>query len=84
MSNVKTAISINTPLFKEANDLATEMEISRSHLFSLAVQEFIQRYKNRKILEAINAAYNDLPDSQEEILLKQMHSQHSKQVKDQW
>ena len=84
MANVKTAISIEGPLFGEINELAHEMSISRSHLFSLAAQEFIQRHRSHKLFNAINAAYNDLPDQNEKALQTQMRSRHFELVQDQW
>ena len=84
MANIKTAISIDEPLFKKVNELAHEMDISRSHLFSLAAQEFIQRHKSHQLFNAINAAYSDLPDSNETALQTQVRSRHLKLVKDQW
>ena len=66
MASVKTAISIEKPLFEELESLAEEMDVSRSHLISLAAKEFIDRHKSRKLLEAINAAYDDVPDPEEE------------------
>lgn len=84
MANIKTAISVEKPLFDEAEALAQEMEVSRSHLFALAVREYIQRHKSRKVLEAINAAYDDVPDPAEDSLQKQMRNKHHELVKDQW
>ncbi len=84
MANVKTAISVNEPLFVEINELAHEMSVSRSHLISLAAQEFIQRRKSHKLFNAINDAYDDLPDKHEEVLKLQMRSRHLELVKDQW
>jgi len=84
MANVKTAISIEEPLFEEVNELASEMSISRSHLFSLAAQEFIQRHKSQKLFDAINAAYSDMPDQNEQSLQTQMRTRHLELVKDQW
>ncbi|MBT9149056.1 MAG: hypothetical protein DDT28_00475 [Dehalococcoidia bacterium] len=84
MASVKTAISIEKPLFEEVDALAHELEISRSHLFMLAAREFVQRHKSRKLLDAINAAYDDLPDSNEQIVQRQMCSRHRELVKDQW
>ena len=68
MPNTKTAISIEKSLFQELEALAQEMEISRSYLFTLAAREFINRYKSRKLLDDLNAAYDDLPDSTEKNL----------------
>ena len=84
MANIKTAISIDKPLFEQVDDLAHELNISRSRIFTLAATEFIQRHKNLKLLEAINAAYDDFPDEKETFLKSVMRSRHFKIVKDQW
>ena len=84
MANIKTAISIEKPLFEELSALAEEMEVSRSYLFTLAAREFIQRYKSEKLLAAINAAYADLEDPAEEKLKTRMRSKHHQLVKGQW
>ncbi|MBC8231372.1 hypothetical protein H8E77_17610 [bacterium] len=65
MASVKTAISIEESLFKEADELATEMNTSRSKLFAIAISEFLQRQKNQKLFKQINAAYDDAPDASE-------------------
>jgi metal-responsive CopG/Arc/MetJ family transcriptional regulator len=84
MANIKTAISIDKPLFDQVDDLAHELNTSRSRIFALAATEFIQRHKNQKLLEAINAAYDDFPDAKEESLRSAMRSQHLKMLKNQW
>ena len=84
MANIKTAISIEKPLFEQVDDLAHELKISRSRIFSLAAQEFIQRHRNQKLLEAINDAYDDIPDETDEPLKLMRRSRHLKMVKDQW
>ena len=76
MANVKTAISLQRPLFEQVDALAQELQISRSRLFVLAVEAFIQRYQNRQLLEAINEAYDDLPDAEEQALRDRMRQQH--------
>jgi hypothetical protein len=84
MANIKTAISVEKPLFEELCALSREMEVSRSYLFSLAAREFIQRHKSKKLLAAIDSAYKDLPGPEEEKLEKQLRSKHLELVKDQW
>ena len=54
MPNVKTAVSFEAPLFEKAEALAHEMKISRSRLFALALEDFIQRYQNERLLEQFN------------------------------
>ena len=84
MANIKTAISINKPLFEQVDDLAHELNTSRSRIFALAAAEFIHRHKNLKLLQAINAAYDDFPDAKEASLGSVMRSRHVKMVKDKW
>ena len=83
MPNVKTAISVEKPIFDQVNDLARNLNISRSRLFVMAAQEFIQRHANMKLLQTINDAYDDLPDMDTKIVDK-MRPRHLKMVRDQW
>ena len=84
MATIKTAISIDKPLFEQLDDLANELNTSRSRIFALAAEEFIQRHKNLKLLEAINTAYDDFPDEKETSLNTLIRSKHLKMVKGQW
>ncbi len=84
MANVKTAISIEQPLFEEVEALAAEMEISRSRLFALAAREFIRQNNSRKLLNAVDNAFRDAPDPVEEALRGQMKSKQRRLVENQW
>jgi len=84
MRSIKTAISLEKPLFEEIEALAKEMQVSRSRLFALAAQDFLERHKNRKLLEAINNAYSDMPTTEEDELLTEMRNRYSEVVKEQW
>jgi hypothetical protein len=83
MPNIKTAISIEKPIFDQVNDLAKNMKISRSRLFAIAAQEFIQRHANMELLQAINDAYDELPEVDTKVVDK-MRPRHLKMVKNQW
>ena len=84
MPTTKTAISIQKSLIDQADELALELKISRSRLFVLAVEDFIQRYQNRKLLEKINAAYEAVPDSAEETRLGRMRHVQRRIVEAEW
>ena len=84
MTNVKTAISLRQSLFEQVEVLAAELQISRSRLFALAAEAFIQDHQNQKLLKAINAAYDDLPDAGEQSLRRKMRQQHRRLVEGQW
>ena len=72
MATVRATISIQQSLFEEVNALAQELGVSRSRLFALAAEDFIQRHQNRQLLEAINDAYADLPDPEEQALRRRI------------
>ena len=84
MSYVKTAISLQETLLQKIDATARDLDISRSRLFALAAEEFLHRYQNHKLLEAINAAYDDLPDPEEETLQQYRRFRHRRLVDEQW
>jgi len=71
MASVKTAVSLDESLFAQVEDLAHEMKVSRSHLVALALEDYVRRRQNRRLLEQINAAYDELPETEEERSLRQ-------------
>ena len=84
MTSVKTAISLREPLFEQVETVARDLQISRSRLFALAVEDFIQRYQNQKLLESINKAYDDLPDPEEMARQREARTQHRRLVEREW
>ena len=84
MANIKTAVSLQKSLFEQVDSLAREMNISRSRLFALALEDFIRRYQNRQLLEQINQAYSDKPDPDDQTYLKQMQAHQRKMVGGEW
>lgn len=82
MPNIKTAISIEKPIFEKMDMIAKDLNVSRSFIFSQAAKEFIQRHQNIELLKKINNAYDDQSDS--ESLVFNMRSKHHALVKDQW
>jgi metal-responsive CopG/Arc/MetJ family transcriptional regulator len=84
MANVKTAISLQKPLFDELEILARQMSVSRSRLLALALEEFIRRRENQNLLENVNRAYEDAPDDAELTRLRKMRRVHRKVVEGDW
>jgi len=83
-TTIKTAISIQKTLFEQAESLAQQLHISRSHLFGLAIETFVKNHQNQILLDEINQAYSDEPDQNEKVLLSKMRSQHRKLVENEW
>ncbi|MBI5140926.1 MAG: hypothetical protein HZA20_01885 [Nitrospirae bacterium] len=87
MANIKTAISMQQSLFDKADTLAREMNISRSHLFVLALEDYLNRHQNMLLLDRINQAYSDEPDaadSSEKERLRLLSRMHRKAVDGTW
>ncbi len=84
MRNVKTAISIQKPLFEQAEKVARKMKVSRSHLFAMALEDYLRRAENRDLLAKINAAYAEEPDAAEQALRHRARGTHRRIVRDEW
>jgi len=84
MANIKTAISIQENLFEQVDALARELEISRSRVFALAVEEFIQRYQNKQLLADLNQAYADAATENENTLRYQSRATHRQILDGDW
>lgn len=84
MAKTKTAISLKETLFEQADAIAQEMKISRSQLFSMAVEEFIERHQNQKMLEALNEIYEDGPDASEQQILREAKAKYRQMLEEEW
>jgi metal-responsive CopG/Arc/MetJ family transcriptional regulator len=69
MSIVKTAVSLPVDVFERAEALARSLRTSRSRLYALALEEYLRRHEEERLVERINAACDDaVPDSDERLL----------------
>ncbi len=84
MQNVKTAISIKKSLFEQAERIARKMNVSRSRLFALALEDYLRREQNRELLGQINSAYAGEPDSAEKTLRRKSRGSHRRLVRGEW
>ncbi len=85
MANIKTAISLQKPLFEQVEALAREMKVSRSRVFVLALESFIREYQDRLLFEKINKAFEDAPpDKTERKRLQQIRRHHRRMVEGEW
>ncbi len=74
MANIKTAISLEESLFHQIEAVAQEMQIPRSRLFVMAVEDFLRRRRNQTLLDSINTAYDDFPDPEEQTVMEAMQA----------
>lgn len=66
MPTIKTAISIDKVLHVKADKLAKQMHMSRSKLYSQAIEYLITRDKEINLVKEINKAYGDSPQTKED------------------
>ncbi len=81
MSCAKTAISLSPTLLKDVDTLADKLKVSRSRLMCMAASEFIQRYENQTILDALNDAYDNDPS---DAITSEHRRHHRHMVKEEW
>jgi hypothetical protein len=59
---MKTAISIPDPIFESAEKLAKRLGISRSQLYTNAVDALVEKYRYSGVTEQLDAVYSTDPD----------------------
>ena len=79
--SMKTAISLPDDMFKEIEEVTKECDCSRSQVFAMAVSEFLERRKSRKLLEALNDAYQETEAPEETRARRQALSYHAKRAR---
>ena len=81
---MKTAISINDGLLREADEAARLMKVSRSRLFALAVGEFLRRQRREEMLLRLNEVYANGVDPAEKRLVARIKNKLRPAVKERW
>lgn len=84
MSAIKTGISIREDLAREADELAAELGLTRSQLFSLAVSELLERRESCRITERLDEAYGDGLEDDERELLDRSRDYHRDRLGGEW
>lgn len=85
MSNIKTAISLDSTLFQRANHVAEALHVSRSRLFAIAIEKLVREYEAQGITEALNTIYADYtPTVADEIAHQAMREKQRKLVEGTW
>lgn len=54
---MKTAISIPNPIFEAAEQLAQQMGMSRSELYTTALVAYLETYQSEQVTEKLNQVY---------------------------
>ena len=85
MPGVKTAISLDEGLLTKVDRLASDLHVSRSKVFTLAVQDYLKKQENQSLLVQLNEAYEDFPCEEEKRISESMRIKHTKIIeKESW
>ena len=67
-SNMKTAISIPDSVFAAAESVAASLSISRSQLYTRAIQEFVDSHSSQKVTEQLDQIYAENDSALDPVL----------------
>ena len=67
---METAISLPDPVFEQAEALAQELGLSRSQLYTKALEAFLQNYNRDEILNSLNQVYSEETSELDPVLAK--------------
>jgi Arc/MetJ family transcription regulator len=81
---MKTAISIDDQLLHDADRAARQMGLSRSRLFSLAVQDYLNQRRQQELLEQLNRVYGGDPDLPEQRTAAKLKGKFRRTIKEAW
>ena len=70
MPHVKTTVSIEGSLFREAESWAEKLGVSRSQLYAKAVEEYVREAENRELLRRLNEAHAGGLDAEDKELME--------------
>jgi metal-responsive CopG/Arc/MetJ family transcriptional regulator len=78
---MKTAISIPDGIFEVAEELARRLEMSRSELYTRAVEAYVCSHRDEGVTDALNQVYATEDESVDPITER---LQYSSIPKDEW
>ncbi len=81
---MKTAISVDDDLVREADRTAREIGVSRSRLFSLAMRNFLRNRRHEKIVEELNRVYGGEPEKAATPQAARMKAKFRSTIQERW
>lgn len=80
---MKSTISVDDPLMEQADKAAREQGVSRSRLFSIAMEAYLKKLQNDNLTDELNRVYaND--DQEEELAFAKAAKRNFAKIVDPW
>lgn len=67
---MKTAVSIPDPIFQAGEAISKQLGLSRSELYTRALQAFIAAHNKQHITEALNQVYSERSSSLDPVVVQ--------------
>ncbi|MGL5080379.1 MAG: ribbon-helix-helix domain-containing protein [Microcoleaceae cyanobacterium] len=67
---MRTAISLPDSVFEEAEALAQQLGLSRSELYTKALQAYLKKYNRNQILLKLNQVYSQEPSELDPVMAR--------------
>jgi metal-responsive CopG/Arc/MetJ family transcriptional regulator len=84
MAYMKTAISIDEELFRKAENLSSKLQISRSQLFTQALEYLIDRSETLEVIQKLNQVYGQTDSEAEARAMAKSGKKTMKGVIGEW
>jgi len=84
MHTMKTAISVDDDLITEADRTAREMGVSRSRLFSLALESYLRNREHERILDQLNRVYAGKAGAADKRLAVRVKGKFRRAIQENW
>lgn len=84
MASMKTAISLGAETFARVDALARELNLPRSRVFALAVEELLDRHDALSLKAALDRAYGQSPTAAEKKWRRLTRRKHRQLVEGEW
>jgi len=81
---MRTAISVDDQLLDKADSTAKQLGVSRSRLFSMAIQDFLRQQRQSEMLARLNEVYRDAGASPESRTAGRIKRKLHSTIKEQW
>jgi len=84
MHTMKTAISVDGHLLHEADQAARQMGLSRSRLFSLALENYLRQRRQEQMIEKLNQVYAGEPNPSDLRTAKRVKAKFRSTITERW
>jgi hypothetical protein len=84
MPSKKTAISLSEATYDRVDALAQKLNLPRSRVFALAVEELLERYDTLGLKAALDRAYQVPPTAAEKKWRRSTRRKHQQLVEGEW